>query len=238
MMNKMKNLAFTAMILTMAIGLNAQSFLTPYEGFSTKKTTYITMKDGSEIEGNFRNIKRKKGLIELVMIKVDGKVQKIPSDDIQHMYVPASGLGKMAVSLDQAFDAQQWESDDIEQERMKDGYAYFEFSEMIHKGKDYAVLLQLVNPGFANGIRVYHDPFAGETASAGIGGIKVAGGNEKSYYVKKGEDKAYRLKKKDYDDDFEKLFGDCEAVTSMVEDGDPRWSDFAKHAYAYLSCAK
>ncbi len=47
--------------------------------------------------------------------------------------------------------------------------------------------MQLVNPRFSKVISVYSDPFAKETSSIGIGGLKLAGGIAKSYYLKKGE---------------------------------------------------
>lgn len=235
-MKTSKILLLLGIFLILGTSTQAQSFLTPFESFSTKKTTYLTMKDGKEIEGNFRNMKRKKGLIEQIWIKVDGKVQKIPAEDIQYMYVPANNLEKFAISMESAYDATTWKSDDINREHLKDGYGFYEFATVDHKGKERQLLLQLLNPAFANGIRVYHDPFAGETMSAGIGGIKVAGGDEKSYYVKKGKTNAFRLKKKEYDAKFDGLFGDCEAVVNMVENNDPRWSDFAKHAYEYANC--
>jgi hypothetical protein len=236
-MNLTKILVLACLFLGVTISTTAQSFLAPFEGFSTKKTTYITMQDGSEQEGQLKNLKRKKGLITEIFLKTDGqkKPLRILADDIKNMYVPASGLAKLNNSLEKSFDATEWKSDGIEQERMKDGYAYFEFSEVLYKKETRKLLLQLLNPGFSTGIRVYHDPFAGETMSAGVGGIRVAGGDEKSYYVKKGDQKAYRLKKKEYNEEFTRLFKDCMEVIKSVE-GDPRWSDFAKHAYAYAGC--
>lgn len=236
-MNLSKILVLTCLMLGMVLSTSAQSFLPAFEGFSTKKTTYLTMKDGKEKEGQLKNLKRKKGLITELWLKVDGKkkVEKIVAEDIKKMYVPASGMEKLGKALEKTSDATQWKSDGIEQERMKDGYAYYEFSEVKYKKETRKLLLQLLNPGFSTGIRVYHDPFAGETMSAGVAGIKVAGGDAKSYYVKKGNEKAYRLKKKEYGDDFTRLFKDCPEVIKSVE-GDPRWTDLAKHAYDYAGC--
>jgi hypothetical protein len=235
MNSRVKTAMLFCALFAISFSLSAQAFLPPFEGFSMKKTTYVTMKDGTEMEGNMKNMKRKKGLISQVWLKVDGEVNKIPAEDIANMYVPASGLEKFAVSMEQASDSRTWKSDGIEQERLKEGYAYYEFSEVLHKKETRKLLLQLLNPGFANGIRVYHDPFATETASAGFGGIQVAGGDAKSYYVKKGDEKAFRLKKKDYEEAFAKLFGDCESVLNSIEKG-PRWVDFPVHAYEYADC--
>ncbi len=58
------------------------------------------------------------------------------------------------------------------------------------KKKKLTLLLQLLNPGFPNKIKVLFDPYAGETASFGFGSIKLAGGGAKTYYFKKGENVA------------------------------------------------
>jgi len=106
----------------------------------------------------------------------------------------------------------------------------------IKKKKSGTYLLQLVNSHMATKMKVFHDPFAGETMSASVGGIKVAGGIDKSYYAKKVGDKlAIKLEKKNYKDEFKNLYGDCKAV--MKEFGaDPKWKDFAKHVQAYTDC--
>ena len=92
------------------------------------------------------------------------------------------------------------------------GYVYFEQSDVRIKKKTETLMLQLLNPHFSNKIRVYHDPLAKETASIGVGGIDVAGGLDKSYYVKT-DDVAVKLKKKDYDDEFPLYFKSCKALT-------------------------
>ena len=94
------------------------------------------------------------------------------------------------------------------------------------------LLLQLLNPSFSSKIRVYSDPFAGETASVGIGGVKLAGGDEKSYYVKKEDKPAYKLKKKDFKADFDALFKDC----SDMKMDKVKWSEFAEYVFKYNKC--
>jgi len=239
-MFKMKNVTLICLLLTVATTLGAQSFLQPFEGVSRKKPSYITLKNGKELEGTIKNLDRKKGLIEEIKIEVDGKKQKIKAEDIKHMYLPASNFAKLMNATEIATDATKWESDDLDEEHLKDGYAYFELATVqIKKKKQRDLLLQLVNPNFANGVRVYHDPFARETAGIGVAGIQVAGGLEKSYYVKKGKETAIRLKKKEYDEQFKPYFGDCASVIKMAGGDDPKWADFPKHTYEYnTNCDK
>lgn len=94
-------------------------------------------------------------------------------------------------------------------------------------------MLQLMNPTFSKKIKVYNDPFAGETASVGIGGITVAGGLAKSYYIKKdGEDLARKIKKKEYKKDMSELFSECPAVIEKYGET-PQWSEFEQFIFDY-----
>ena len=63
--------------------------------------------------------------------------------------------------------------------------------------------------------------------------MKVAGGLDKSYYIKKnGEDLARRIKKKEYKKDIEELFAECPAVIEKYKD-DPKWVEFEQFVYDY-----
>jgi len=232
-----KTLLTTAVAIAIAFSLNAQELLQATNGISTQKTAYITLQDGTTVEGQVKKLKRKKGLIEEVRIKKeDGDKQSIASSDIAFMYLPPSGLDKLANSLDNAFDTQQWGAEDVDHELIKDGYAYFEQAQVYVKKKERTLLMQLLNPHFANKVRVYHDPFARETASVGVGGFTVAGGIDKSYYVQHGEDSAFRLKKKDYKkDQFGEMWKDCAAVAEQYGE-DVDWDDLVTHILAYSKC--
>ena len=74
---------------------------------------------------------------------------------------------------------------DVNQSYLEDGYLYMEKSQVKIKKKTGAYMMQLMNPTFSGKIKVFNDPFAGETASIGVGGMKLAGGLAKSYYIKK-----------------------------------------------------
>ena len=101
----------------------------------------------------------------------------------------------------------------------------------------YILLLQILNPGFARNIKVFFDPYAGETASFGFGGIKVAGGDAKSYYVKKGEEVAFKLQSKNYEEEYKHLYGDCATFfDANVKKFD--WSDLAKNIFDYTKECK
>lgn len=219
-------------VLLFATNSVAQKLVDPLGTPSFKKTTYITLDDGTEIQCNLKNFKYEKGLIEEVkIVNLEGKKVKIKPEEIKHMYLPVSGIEKIAKVHEMAFDATKWANTDLKNDILEKGYVYFEKSTVKIKKKTEVLILQLLNPDFSGKIKIYHDPRAKETASLGIGGIKVAGGNAKSYFVKK-DDVAYKLEKKDYTDEFKLFFSNCSYITDKYG-SDPKWSDFVEHIFEY-----
>lgn len=211
-----------------------QEFLDGAFTFSSKKESYIMLRDGKEIVGFIDDIDRKKGLIEEITIKdMDKKKIKLKPEEVKHMYIAPSGWDKMAKGLDIMNDATKWDDDkSAHAEHIKNGYVFFETTEVMIKKEKMTLLLQLVNPGFAKGIKVYFDPLARETTSFGVGGITVAGGKAKSYYFKKGDGVAYKMEKKNYEDEFANLYGDCADLGKEFakEQG---WGKVEKHVFFY-----
>lgn len=228
--------AFTLVLLFCTSQAFSQAFSVPLEGFSRSKTAYLHMEGGKKFEGQLSGFKRSKGLIETVKMKnPNGKKLKIDPAKISHMYLPPSDLAKFGAAMEKIGNMRNWESDtNIDTTLMGEGYVYFEKVLTIVKKKKDNLMLQLMNAPFSSKILVYHDPFARETMGIGVAGVTVAGGLDKSYYVMKvGKDKAaYRLKKKDYKEQFSKLFGDCPEFMKKYKD-DIKWSDLAQHVYEY-----
>lgn len=221
-----------ALSLFMSISLSAQTFSPAFAGASHKKVSYLTMEDGSTIEGTIKKLKYEKGLIEEVkLLDMNDEKIKIKPEKIKHMYLPQSGFAKFAKAYEFLHDATQWDDVDLDKDIIGKGYIYFEKSKVRIKKKTQTLMVQLVNPSFSGKIQVYTDPFAGETASLGVGGVKFVGGDEKSYYIKK-KDVAYKLKKKNYDEEFKNLFGDCKSMMKKYGKS-PKWSEFEQHVYEY-----
>lgn len=208
-------------------------FSDPVEVFSKKKTAYITLSNGDEIQGTIKKLKRTKGLFNEVRLTINGKVKNIDAADIQSMYLPQSNWDKFATGFVTLGDATRWTSN-LNQERLKDGYAYFEKTEVNYrKKKTDVLLLQLLNPAFTNIVKIYHDPLAMETGGLSVGGIQVSGGDDKSYFLKQGDAVAYRLKKKNLDDNESKIFSDCKDVHKEVAGKRMTWGEFPKALYEY-----
>lgn len=97
-------------------------------------------------------------------------------------------------------------------------------------------MVQLLNPGFDSKIKVFKDPFGKETASIGVAGMKVAGGDEKSVLIKKeGMEDSMFLTKKNIEDEFENIFGDCPKLMEYVEEkpNSIKMSNLAEFVFLY-----
>lgn len=231
----MKKIMFSALALIFSISIQAQEFNIEMTGFSKKKITYVTMEDGSKMEVNPHRIKFKKGLIEEVVIKNDaGEKETIPMDDIKEMYIPFSDLAKLNAMTETVGNLNKAANTDVRSDILERGYGYFVKSEvMINKKKKRTLLMQVLNPTFSSKIMVFMDPYAAETGGVGVGGIQMTGGDSKSYYIKIGDEVAYRLYKKDYKKDFDQLFGDCKKLQKKFSKA--KWTDFAQHVYYYTN---
>lgn len=208
----------------------SQNFMEGFDRFSSKKISYLTLTDGTKIEGDIEDLDRKKGNISEITIKVDGKKKTFKPEQIKEMYLPASGLDKFSKQMEVGTNL----SKDLNNDRISDGYAFFEYTQVDIKGKVQPLLMQLVNPGFHNKVRVYFNPFASETMSVGVGPMKV-GGLDKSYFVKVGNKPAYKITKGDYDEQSKELFKGCAAAMAALKK-DSDWNKFEKIVYVHFGC--
>lgn len=231
-MKKTTCILLLAFVSSLALG-QKNYFSNPIDMFSKKKTSYITLTDGTELIGNLKKINRKKGLFEGITISVDDKKHKLDAEDISHMYLHPSGLQKLGDVFDLTDDDEKLVDHSMNSELLDEGYVFFQQAECYYKKKKKQVLLlQLLNAGFSGKVKVFHNPMGMESGGLALGGFQVSGGNEKSYFIKKGDNVAFKLKKKDYDDTAGELFGDCEDYFDTIK-SDLSWGDLGKHILEY-----
>jgi len=221
------------------IGQNNKFFVKAVDGFSKKKVSYLTLMDGTEVTGKIKKLKRKKWLFEKVIIIDDNdEKREFEASEIKSMYLPQSGWDKLGKMSDMLSDATQWESTDLNQEYLEDGYAYFESTEVYYKKKKKKVLLlQLINPSYSGEVKVFYDPTAGESVGLGVRGINIAGGGDKSFYIKIGDEVAFKLKKKKYKDQIKNIFSKCPDYLRKVKKWN--WEKFGETLLDYTkNCNK
>lgn len=231
-MKKITSVLVFALMLCISY-THAQEFLKPIDGYSRKKPAYFTMEDGQEMEVLLRNIKYKKGLMkEINYLDENGDKQNLPIDKIVKAYIPQTAFDKFAKITDMAYNAQEWKNMDNNMDRMNEGYALFEKTEVMVKKNKMTLLMQVLNPDNNEKLTVYHDPYASETGGVGVGGIQMTGGLAKSYYVQFDDGKpAIKFTKKDYRKEGEEVFKHCRSFIRKYEE--MKWNDFQEAVYFY-----
>lgn len=227
-------------VLTLAIVANlfafsalAQQLLPAMETFSHSKPGYLITVKGERIEFTLKDLDRKKGLIINVEGKtLDGKKFEYKAEDIAELALAPSELAKVAAFADATESVLNTAKTDTKGFRRD--LVYF-FQEVTDAKKKRTTLMQLLNPTFSDKIRIYHDPFAAETGGISVGNIQVTGGLDKSYYIKT-NGKVTRLYKKDYDDEFKKMFGTCPELLAKYKNFN--WRDLNEHVFFFQNQCK
>jgi hypothetical protein len=93
--------------------------------------------------------------------------------------------------------------------------------------------MQILNPGFDKKIKVYADPQAKETRGLALGGVRLTGGEDKSYLLVKDGAKSVKVKKKSYRDNFQELYVTCPKMLAVFEGNKIKWDDVAGHVFVY-----
>lgn len=231
---KLKHFICLCMLVGLS-GLSAQKFIEPAAGLSVKKTAYLTLADGTKLEGQFRTGKPSiNGGYKAITFKTaDGEKLKLDAIEVHSILIPKSKLGKFSESMDKIGDATQWGDDaKINQDAVKEGYYYYETVVIAKKKKDVPALRQILNPGYSETIKVMSNEMAMKGPSASIGGIKVAESNASSYFIKVGDNKAIKVKSGQYNDLFNEIYGTCPEFIEKYKD-DIRWNSLEEHVFEF-----
>ena len=209
-------------------------FLPVYDSYASKECK-VKLKDGTVITGIKDDLDRKKGQIYSIEIKdvATGKKKEYEADQIDEMYLIPSGLNKLMTKTAAMSDLRSYTNKNLDK-ILDQGYVFFKNQSVSlkNKKKEKEYLMQLVNPEFCSVIQVFGDNMAGETASIGFGPLKMAGGIDKSFYVKKGEE-IFWLKKSDFNEGYDKLFADSPEFVAKYPKKDVVWRKLNLYIYEY-----
>lgn len=210
-----------------------------FVGISSKKTTVLVLKDGSKLEGTATNLKRKKGQIYSIDLKVGSdKKQTYEADVIAEMYLPISGMSKASKVSSYFGNVNNFSRKSLNRSANPDEvYVKNVKASLKNKKEEQEFLMQLINPEFSSLIEVYADPNAKETGGISFGGgPAISGGVTKSYYIKKGDEVIW-LQKADFKDQYNFLFGDNEEFMKQFPYNSIKWEHLSYLIYQYTKLA-
>lgn len=206
---------------------NAQQFLTPVSTLTGDAR--VETNDGTLVEGDIRTaLFSGKGLKSFrIKDATTGEVSKFKAEEIKSLRVKMDGWGKLATFANQTSSLQKLSQANFD-EAVDREYIYYHTVQWPGT-KDKYMLAQLLNPGFDHVMKVYDYP-SKKTASVGVAGMTVAGGNTKSFVVSVGDETIMVEKGKYAKDHFDQLFSDCGKLNTL-ERSEKEWRDFAAHVF-------
>ena len=222
-------MVIAAAFLFTTVQINAQ-FVTPLTTISGD-SELITV-DGKTASGKLKNaMTGPNGLISFKFEDVEGNKVKYKANEVQQLKIKVDGLAKMEIVAEQSSNISKLANSNFK-EVVDREYIYWERVKDPSKDKYY--LLQLLNPGFDELIKVYDLPNnkSGETS---VGGVAVSGNESTAYLVIK-DGKSMKITKKKYKkQDFNLLFGDCQKV---IDECKPDFKQMQVHVFLYNEACK
>ena len=225
-----KTLSISLFLCLYALGgVFAQQFIEPVENPMSKEC-YLTLKNGVETKCEFKSASMSNGIKSMTIVDENGVKIKYKAEEVEKLRIKMSTwakIGTIAEGSESITAAAKLDVNEI----IKREFIIYEQA-LLPKKKDKYALLQLLNPGFDGRIKVYENPMGGESGLS-VGGIKVTGGEEKSFLVVKDGDKSMKIKKGSYKKDFSLLFGDCPQMLKTFSDEKIKIQDMAIHVLYY-----
>lgn len=216
-------------LLMVANFAEAQQFLTPVS--SLTGDAVAETQDGKTISGDIRMaVLGPKGLIKFrIKDEGTGEVFKFEAEQVKTLRVKMDGLAKLETFAQQTSTISRLSNANFDEAQEREFIYYHTVAWPDKPGK--YMLVQLLNAGWESKVKVYDYP-AKKTGTTSIGGIDVAGGEAKSYVVDYLGTTSIVDKKNYKKSHFDKMFGGCEAITSL-EENQSGFDDFALHVFLF-----
>ena len=229
-----KTLSISLFLCLYALGgLFAQQFIEPVENPMSKEC-YLTLKNGVETKCEFKTAVYSNGMKSMTIVDENGVKIKYKAAEVEKLRIKMSTLAKIGTIVTGSGSITEAAKLDVN-EIIEREFIIYEQA-LLPKKKDKYALLQLLNPGFDDRIKVYENPMDEESGIA-VGGLQVTGGEDKSFLVVKDGEKSMKIKKGSYKKDFSMLFGDCTQMLKIFSDEKIKFQDMAVHVLYYnLNC--
>jgi hypothetical protein len=206
------------------------AFMAPIELTPADPASVRTV-GGVEISGTIATIiSGRHGLTSITLRPADGKRQKFRAADIDELVVEPGTIARLSMVMSATSTLRKVARNDLRSTLDHDVVVFHNVA--WPKASD-ARLLQLVNPGFASRVRVYH-LISAMSATWTIAGVPVAGDESKAFAVIKDGGEPMRVSGRHYEQrDFDLLFGDCPEMLQLEISSDRSFHRFAQHAFLY-----
>jgi hypothetical protein len=217
----------------------SEYFLAPIENeqITMAREVYVVTNSGDTLNGRIIAGTFMNGQIRSFTLRADDKTKyKFKAMDVMLVAVKPTDFmnASSAMSVPNILRSSEIDMSEI----MDREWIYFEKAQLPTKKEKYA-LMQLLNPGFDNKIKVYLNPNANETASTEINGLQLTGGEDTSYLIVKNAGKSEVIRKRRYDQEaFTRIYQGCEVFEEEYGGDKLKWRDFPEHVFVYDQLCK
>jgi len=220
-----------ASILALALSLPALAggFL-PAIGDAPLERASVLTADGRWLHGELSTRSTNThGITRITLREPDGTRHKLDAKRIERIVAPLGKLARMTVASESSSTIEKavrtdWDRLHAATEVVFDAVAW--------PDPEDRVLMQRVNPGFDHRIRVYSHPNWKEGTTS-IGSVAVAGDEPNAFVVVREGSAPVKVSKRNYDDRFAELYGDCPEFVASVPEKAREFRDFADQLLAY-----
>lgn len=228
----MRKLKLSITLLLVSLGpVMAQDFVEPFTEFISDRECYVITNDGEKITGYLGGATEWGGFVTRLRIRDEaGKLYKFKAQEVKQFAIRPGVLAKLATLADGSTSVRhaiQTDQNDI----LDREWIYFDAQEMPRR-KNKIALLQLLNPGFDEHIKVYFHRNGSKSAPIVLANIALVGGEDRTYWVVKGDSKPEIVRKASYKKSFANLFDDEPDLFSTVSRR-PKFKNFASHIQYY-----
>lgn len=222
---------FTALFISLLGILNAQQLQQPLEQIPFSNKGYVLLKTGDVVEGTIRSTTSGRGINQVKLEDESGATHALAAREIQEFAVAMNGATRLQYAMERGSSVKKLLSRDQPTAKPKDYVIYRNTS--INGEKE--LLLQLLNPDFDSVFEVFYDPFARKTTALEGELITWTGDKHRAYFISKNGGPLVKVKKGNYKQAFETLFGDCPQLTDIKK---PKLMDLENHILYYQNyCA-
>ena len=209
----------------------AQGFTEPFTDFFSERQCYVITNSGERIVGWLRSATESRGFITRLSLKdVDDRVHKFKAEDLQSFSVKPDFVSKLSAVAESSNSIREI-LDTNHEDILERGWIHYDTQNMPRRKRKMA-LLQLMNPTFDEHIKVYYHLNGSKSMPVSLGGINLTGGEERTFWVVKGDSKPIIVRKASFKKYYNLLFADEPDMFKRIG-GKPDFEAFAQYIQTY-----
>ncbi|NQU87139.1 MAG: hypothetical protein HQ541_15395 [Mariniphaga sp.] len=233
----MKFFISLSIVIFMAQASYSQAFIAAVNQIPMNTEAIVVRTDGSIVEGKIRSSTLVNGFLKSFRVKdANENIHKFKSDEVLSIKVKPGLLGKLDMIAEKTSSIAEIVNTNFD-EIIKREWIYFEQVISPKKNKK-PLLLQQLNPGFDDVIKIYNNPGSQETSMVTTGETTIIGGEDRSYIALKSNGDSFFIRKGKYNKTILENFSDCEAFMDQFGSKKFKFRNIALHIFYYNQYCK